>query len=141
MLKGKGYSGKFQGIIRRNQKRPASCVLWKSVPENFQEIPKKSFTTEHISKAHSYTELELCRWCFSMNFPKIFRTAILKEKLPMDIPYFIKEHLWMSVSDEATQKYLVEVNPPRSWPWKQNGTSCLLRWFSKLWTTEGACYR
>ena len=41
----------------------------------------------------------------------------------MDIPYFIKEHLWMSVSDEATQKYLVEVNPPRSWPWKQNGTS------------------
>ena len=49
-----------------------------------------------------------------MNFPKIFRTAILNEKLPMDIPYFIKEDLWMSVSDEATQKYLVEVNPPRS---------------------------
>ena len=40
----------------------------------------------------------------------------------MDIPYFIKEHLWMSVSDEATQKFLVEVNPPRSWPWKQKGT-------------------
>ena len=50
-----------------------------------------------------------------MNFPKIFRTVILKENLPMDVPYFIKEHLWMSASDEATlQKYLVEVNPPQS---------------------------
>ena len=40
----------------------------------------------------------------------------------MDVPYFIKEHLWMSASDEATlQKYLVEVNPPQSWSWKQNG--------------------
>ena len=39
---------------------------------------------------------------FSRNFPKIFRAAILKENLLMDVPYFIKEHLWMSASDEAT---------------------------------------
>ena len=38
------------------------------------------------------------------NFPKIFRTAILKENLPMDVPYFIHGHLWMSASDEATLK-------------------------------------
>ena len=41
---------------------------------------------------------------FSRNFPKIFRTAILKEKLLMDVPYFIKEQLWMNASDEATLK-------------------------------------
>ena len=30
----------------------------------------------------------------------------------------------MSASDEATiKKILVEVNPPQSWPWKQNGTT------------------
>ena len=39
---------------------------------------------------------------FSMNFPKIFRRAVLNGRLPMDIPYFIKEHLWMSASDEVT---------------------------------------
>ena len=37
-----------------------------------------------------------------MNFPKIFRRAVLNGRLPMDIPYFIKEHLWMSASDEVT---------------------------------------
>ena len=35
----------------------------------------------------------------------------------MDVPYFIKEHLWMNVFDEATlKKDLVEVNPPQSCP-------------------------
>ena len=33
---------------------------------------------------------------------KILRTAGLKVFLPMDAPYFIKEHLWMGASDEAT---------------------------------------
>ena len=37
-------------------------------------------------------------------FPEIFRTAILKENPPMDVPYFINRHLWMSASDEATLK-------------------------------------
>ena len=33
----------------------------------------------------------------------------------MDVPYFIKEHLWMSAPDEATlKKNLVGVNPPQS---------------------------
>ena len=42
----------------------------------------------------------------------------------MDVPYFIKEHLWMNVFDEATlKKDLVEVNPPQSCPWKQNSTT------------------
>ena len=40
----------------------------------------------------------------SRNFPKLFRKAILKENLPMDVPYFIKEHLWMSAFDEVTLK-------------------------------------
>ena len=49
---------------------------------------------------------------FFRNFSKIFRT-ILKENSPIDVPYFIKKHLWMSVSDEATlTKNFVEVNPP-----------------------------
>ena len=30
----------------------------------------------------------------------------------MDVPYFIKEHLWMSAFDEAT--LLMEINPPQS---------------------------
>ena len=34
-----------------------------------------------------------------------FITAILKENL-MDVPYFIKEHLWMSASNEATCKII-----------------------------------
>ena len=35
---------------------------------------------------------------FSRNLPQIFRTAILRENLPMDVPYFIKEKLPMSAS-------------------------------------------
>ena len=56
----------------------------------------------------------------------------------MDVPYFIKEHLWMTASDEATlKKFLTEVKfskfdlenkiVPQLW---------LLRWFSKLLSTE-----
>ena len=49
------------------------------------------------------------------NFSDLFRTAILKENLPMDVYYFIKEHLWMSAFDEEKKKkVLVEVNPPQS---------------------------
>ena len=41
----------------------------------------------------------------------------------MDVPYFVKEYPWMSAFAEATLKnVLVEVNPPQSCPWKQNGT-------------------
>ena len=46
-----------------------------------------------------------------------YSEVILKEKLLMDALYFIKKHLWISGSDEATlkkKKYLVEVNPPQS---------------------------
>ena len=76
--------------------------------------------TERIMKAHNYTKYELCRLCFSRNFPKIFRTVILKENLPVDVPYFIKEHLWSSASDEALFNiFLVRVNPPQIWPGKQ----------------------
>ena len=55
-------------------------------------------------KTHKYAEYKLCLFCFSRNFPKIFRTAIIKEYLPMDVPYFFKEHLKMSASDEVTLK-------------------------------------
>ena len=33
----------------------------------------------------------------------------------MNVPYFIKDHLWMSASDEATlKKNFGEINPPQS---------------------------
>ena len=82
---------------------PGRCVLWKSSSESFQEIPRKSLTTERILKAHNYTEYKLCCWCISSIFARIFRKAILKQN-PMDVPYFFKDHLWMSASDEATLK-------------------------------------
>ena len=44
----------------------------------------------------------------------IFWTAIFKENLPKHVPYFIKEHLWMSVSDEATLKKNFGVSKPSS---------------------------
>ena len=50
---------------------------------------------------------------FSRNFLKIFRRTILKENL-MDVPYFIKEHLWMSASDEATLKKNFDGSKPSS---------------------------
>ena len=81
------------GIIRWNQKCPTSCVLWKGCSE------------------------------FLENFLKIFTTPILKETVPLYVPYFIKEHLWMSAFDKETLKILVEVNPPQSWPWKQNSAA------------------
>ena len=59
----------------------------------------KTITTKHLLKTHSYGEYEHCYWYFSTNFPKVFRTAILKENFPMDVWYFIKEFLWMNASD------------------------------------------
>ena len=46
----------------------------------------------------------------------------------MYVPYFIKEHLWTSACNEATlkKKNGVEVNPPQSWPWKQDGTTVVV---------------
>ena len=45
---------------------------------------------------------------------KTFKLAILKDNLPMDVPYFIKEHIWVKTSDEAiSKKNLVELNPPK----------------------------
>ena len=75
-------------------------------------------------KVHNYAEHTLCGWCFSRNFPKIFGTAILKENLLMNVPFFIEEHLWMSVFNEATfKKKLLDVNPPQSWSGKENDTT------------------
>ena len=64
-------------------------------------------------KAHNYAEYELCR-CFSRNLPKIFRAVILKENLPMHVPYFIKEHLWMSASNEVTLQKNFDGSKPSS---------------------------
>ena len=46
----------------------------------------------------------------------------------MGVPYFIQGYLWTSASAEATLKknFLVEVNPPQNWPWKQNGTTVVV---------------
>ena len=103
----------------------ASCVLWKCCLGNFGEIPRKLFSTKRILKAHNYAEYELSCWCFSRNFSKIFRTSI-KENLPMDVPYFIKEHLW-----RKAEVFFTEVNPN-----KMIAQLWLLWWFSKLWKTE-----
>ena len=74
----------------------------------------------------------------------------------MDVPYFVKEYPWMSAFAEATLKnVLVEVNPPQSCPWKQNGTIVVAavmileivnNWRSvlqitRLWTLITFCYR
>ena len=95
----------FWKILRSNHtKSEAFCPLctlkkrfWKFSGNSYKIIHDKAWL-----EAHSYTEHELCRWGFSINFPKIFRTAVLNERLPINIPYFIKEHLWMSASDEVT---------------------------------------
>ena len=42
------------------------------------------------------------------------RTAILKENLLMDVPYFIKEPLWISASDEAALKIIFGGSKPFS---------------------------
>ena len=65
----------------------------------------------------------------ALNFPKIFRTTILKENLPMDVPYFIKRHLWMRASDEATLKIILGGSKPYSkltlkTKWYHSGGSC-----------------
>ena len=41
---------------------------------------------------------------FPANSPKIFKTVNLKENLLMDVPYFIKEHLWINALDEAKRE-------------------------------------
>ena len=46
---------------------------------------------------------------FFEEFPKNIQNSYFKRKpsdksLFIDLPYFIKEHLWMSASDEATLK-------------------------------------
>ena len=46
--------------------------------------------------------------------PKIFRTAILKENLLIDVKYFIKEQLWRSASEEATLKIIFGGSKPSS---------------------------
>ena len=51
---------------------------------------------------------------FLKEFPEILKTAILKLKLPIDVPYFIKEHLWMSAFDEAALKIIFGGNKPSS---------------------------
>ena len=38
----------------------------------------------------------------------------------MDVPYFIKEHPWISAFNE---KIVVEVNHPQRWPWKEHATT------------------
>ena len=73
--------------------------------------------TECILKAHNYAEYNLCRRCFSRNLPKIFRTVILKEDLPKDVPYIyiIEDHIWMSASNETTPpKNVGGSKPPQS---------------------------
>ena len=82
----------------------------------------KAVTTEHILKAHNCAEYEHCRWCFSRNFPKIFRTAILKKTFWGMFHISLKKTSgWVLLMWQHSKNILVEVNLPHSWPWKQNG--------------------
>ena len=91
-------------FLRNNQTKSEASRQLSSLKKLYRKFSGKSFTTERIMKAHNYTEYELCHWCFSRNFCKIFRTSILKENIPIDVPYFFKEHHWTSSSNEATIK-------------------------------------
>ena len=54
---------------------------------------------------------------FFWEFPQnIQNSYFLKKNLRMDVPYFIKENLWMSASNEAKlkKKSLAEVNTPQN---------------------------
>ena len=47
-------------------------------------------------------------------FPENIEKTYLKENLLMDVPYFVKEHPWMSAFAEATLKnILVEITLPK----------------------------
>ena len=78
----------------------------KAVPKMFGKF-LENYLRQRILKTHNYAEYELWRWYFPTNFPKIFRAAIFNENLPMDVLYFIKELLWISVSDMATLKIIL----------------------------------
>ena len=84
--------------------------------------------TECILKALNYADYELCHWCFSRNFPKVFRAAILKELyfIKTLFPYFIEEHLWMSASDEATPKKIFGRKSSSKLTLKINGTTVMV---------------
>ena len=49
-----------------------------------------------------------------MNFLKTLRIAILKENFTGNVPYFIKEHLWVSAFDETTLKNIFGGSKPSS---------------------------
>ena len=53
---------------------------------------------------------------FFSEFPENIEKTYLKENLLMDVPYFVKEHPWMSAFAEATLIFLVEVNLPQGCP-------------------------
>ena len=88
------------GEVRKFSFSGGSCPIKGGGGEGLiflREVHTPMHTMEYILKAHVALLL-----CFSRNFPKIFRTVILKESLSMGVPYFIKENLWKSASDEAT---------------------------------------
>ena len=97
----------------------------KAVLKIFRKF-SKNHLRQGILKAYNYAECELCCWCFTRNFLKIFRTTILKEKLSMDVLCFIKNTSgWVLLMRQHSKKALLEVNPPQGLPWKQNCTTVL----------------
>ena len=76
------------------KRHPSEGVLWKSCSENLLKIPRKTSVIELILNIFTIQLLQnwmstggclldkiqykLCHWCFSWNFPKIFRTAMSK---------------------------------------------------------------
>ena len=93
------------GEVRKFSFSGGSCPIKGGGGEGLiflREVHTPMHTMECILKAHNNAKVWALLLRFSRNFPKIFRTLILKESLSMGVPYFIKENLWKSASDEAT---------------------------------------
>ena len=114
-------------------------ILGKFLENHFQQGTYRKLLTEH----------ELSCWCFSRNFPKIFRGAISKENLrwfhfslssladvfpgisqkDSERLFQKKTFQWFHISLKNTSRWvllmrqhsLMDVNSLQSWPWNQNG--------------------
>ena len=93
---GRSENFHFQGVVALSRVGGGEGLIF------LREVHTPMHTMECILKAHNNAKVWALLLRFSRNFPKIFRTLILKESLSMGVPYFIKENLWKSASDEAT---------------------------------------
>ena len=118
-------------VLDKIRSIPSAVFFEKAVLKIFRKFLENNLWQSTYWKLITMlNNIDLCHWCFSRDFPKIFRTAILKEKPPMHVSYFIKEHLGMGATDEVTPKKTFDGSKPSS-------KLTLIR----LWTQITFCYR